>query len=243
MLHAQRTPGGRCPIKVNIRLSLTLSALLLGCAAAVPAQSLPSEFESWNEIQLIVPLIRDKNSKGKMVDKVTATFSGISRIGRNPVRPLDSRVSATIDYRVNKYLSLMAAVLYRRDELTPRVDRYETRLDLGFVLTKTWGNFTFRDRNVIEHRFRNSRKDINVYRNRGQISYSIKHKNKELFAPFVANEGYYDLTNKLWSQNEFHAGISRRLNKRTVLDVAYTRNDSRPFNANALNLTLKIKLR
>ena len=79
--------------------------------------------------------------------------------------------------------------------------------------------------------------------NRGQISYSIKHKNKELFAPFVANEGYYDLTNKLWSQNEFHAGISRRLNKRTVLDVAYTRNDSRPFNANALNLTLKIKLR
>ncbi len=243
MLHDQRTPGGRCPIEVKIRLSLILSALLLGCAAAVPAQSLPSEFESWNEIQLIVPLIRDKDKKGKMVDKVTATFSGISRIGRNPVRPLDSRVSATVDYRVNKYLSLMAAVLYRRDELTPRVARFETRLDLGFVLTKTWGNFTFRDRNVIERRFRNSRQDINLYRNRGQISYSIKHKNKELFAPFVANEGYYDLTNKLWSQNEFHAGISRRLNKRTVLDVAYTRNDSRPFNANALNLTLKIKLR
>ncbi|MBX7055663.1 MAG: DUF2490 domain-containing protein, partial [Pyrinomonadaceae bacterium] len=165
------------------------------------------------------------------------------RIGRNPVKPLDSRIAAVLDYRVNKYLSLMGAVLYRRDELTPRVDRYETRLDLGFVLTKTWGNFTFRDRNVIEHRFRNSRKDINVYRNRGQISYSIKRKGKELFAPFVANEGYYDITNKVWSQNEFHAGISRRLSKRTVLDVAYTRNDSRPFNANALNLTLKIKLR
>ncbi len=227
---------------MKIRLLLILS-LLTVCAVAGSAQSLPSEFESWNEIQLIVPLVRDKDSKGKTFDRLTATFSGISRIGRNPVKPLDSRIAAVLDYRVNKYLSLMGAVLYRRDELTPRVDRYETRLDLGFVLTKTWGNFTFRDRNVIEHRFRNSRKDINVYRNRGQISYSIKRKGKELFAPFVANEGYYDITNKVWSQNEFHAGISRRLSKRTVLDVAYTRNDSRPFNANALNLTLKIKLR
>lgn len=227
---------------MRIRLSLLISALLLGCAAGA-AQSLPSEFESWNEVQLIVPLVRDKDSKGKSVDRLTAIFSGISRVGRNPVKPLDSRVAAALDYRVNKYFSLMGAVLYRRDELTPRIDRYETRLDLGFVLTKTWGNFTFRDRNVIEHRFRNSRKDINIYRNRGQVSYSIKHKNKELFAPFIANEGYYDLTNKLWSQNEFHAGISRRLTKRTVLEAAYTRNDSRPFNANALNLTLKIKLR
>ncbi|MBX7053772.1 MAG: hypothetical protein K1X36_02370, partial [Pyrinomonadaceae bacterium] len=104
---------------MKIRLLLILS-LLTVCAVAGSAQSLPSEFESWNEIQLIVPLVRDKDSKGKTFDRLTATFSGISRIGRNPVKPLDSRIAAVLDYRVNKYLSLMGAVLYRRDELTPR---------------------------------------------------------------------------------------------------------------------------
>jgi hypothetical protein len=108
--------------------------------------SLPSKFQSWNELQLIVPLKRKEDSSGKKVDLVTATFTGILRIGRKNWDFIDNRYGVTLDFRVNKYFSLMTAALYRKDELVVNRRNYETRLDLGFVVSKTWKNFSFKDR-------------------------------------------------------------------------------------------------
>ncbi len=214
-------------------------------SVAVFSQSapLPSQFQSWNEVQLIVPLVRSKDAKGKSIDKVTATFNGILRVGRSNLDFLDNRMGATIDFRVNRYLSLFTATLYRKDELAVNARRYETRFNVGAAFSKTWRDFSFRDRNMFEHRFRNGRNDLNLYRQRIQVSRPVKYKEKELFAPFVSEEGYYDLDSKTWIQNEFYAGITRRLNQKTSIDIAYLRSDSRPVNVNGISLNLKIRLR
>ncbi len=212
-------------------------------AAFSQTKPLPSAFQSWNEVQLILPLVRSKDSKGKNIDKVTATFNGIARVGRKNLDFLDDRAGLTLDFRVNKYLSLLTGALYRRDELIENVRRYETRLDFGATLSKTWRDFSFRDRNMLEHRFRNGRADINLYRQRIQASYPINHKNKIIFSPFVSEEGYFDLSSKIWLQNEFFSGITRVINRKTSIDIAYVRNDSRPVNVNGLSLNLKIRLK
>ena len=51
--------------------------LFLGAPVFAQARS---EFQEWNEVQLIYPLVQGKDAKGKTVDKVTATFSGIARL-------------------------------------------------------------------------------------------------------------------------------------------------------------------
>jgi hypothetical protein len=229
---------------MNIKLLLiSLFSFFLFSHTALSQTSLPEKFQSWNEVQLIVPLARKKDSKGKTVDRVTATFSGILRIGRKNWDFLDNRYGVTLDFRVNKFLSLMTATLYRKDELVVNRRNYETRLDFGFVATKTWKKITFKDRNMYEHRFRNSRSDTNLYRNRLNISYPIKHKEKEIFSPFISEEGYLDLKTKKWVQNEFYAGITRKLTPKISLDLAYVRNDSSPTNVNGFSTSLKIKLR
>lgn len=227
-----------------MRLWFILSVILL-CSAADFSQAapLPSQFQSWNEIQLITPLVRGKDAKGKTIDKVTATFNGILRIGRSNLDFLDNRAGAAIDYRVNRHLSLLTSILYRKDELVTNVQRFETRLDLGATIFKTWRNFYFRDRNVFEHRFRSRRLDTNVYRQRFQASHPVKFGKKEIFAPFISEEGYYDLHSKSWILNEFFVGFTRRLTSRTSIDIAYIRADFRPVNVNGISLNLKIKLR
>ncbi len=227
-----------------MRFAFILVVIFLSAAAAFAQTApLPSQFQSWNEVQLIVPLLRAKDGKGKSVDKATATFNGIARVGRSSLDFLDNRAGATIDFRVSKYVSLLTAVLYRRDEIVKNVPRYETRLGFGATFSKTFRGFTFRDRNMFEHRFRGGRIDTNLYRQRIQVSRPVKFHKKELFSPFISEEGYYDLRSKSWVQNEFYAGISRRIDARTSLDIAYVRSDTRPVNVNGVSLSLKFKLR
>jgi hypothetical protein len=229
---------------MNTNLYLAaLFSLFLFSQTSFSQTSLPSKFQSWNEVQLIVPLARKKDSKGKSIDKVTATFTGILRIGRKNWDFIDNRYGVTLDFRVNKFLSLMTGALYRKDELVVNRRNYETRLDFGFIASKTWKKITFKDRNMYEHRFRNSRVDTNLYRNRLNISYPIKYKEKEIFSPFISEEGYFDLKTKKWLQNEFFAGITRKLTPKISLDLAYIRNDSSPTNVNGFSTSLKIKLR
>lgn len=221
-------------------------AKLIFFAAVVHSQTappLPSAVQSWNEVQLIVPLVRSKKANGKVTDKITAIFNGTFRFGRKTFDFLDDRAALSLDFRVNKYFSILAGGMYRREEIVKTAPHIESRLQTGANFTITRHKFTFRDRNLYEHRFRGGRRDLNVYRQRIQMSYSVKRADKELFAPFISEEGYYDLNLGTWFSNEFYIGISRALNKKISLDIAYLRNDTRPVNVNGLSLALKIKLR
>ena len=218
-----------------------LCVVLLVAALTGFSQERPSVFQSWNEVQLIVPLARITDGEGKSVDKVTAIFLGVARFGRDDVT--DARAGIELHFRANKYLTFVTGALYRRDEVVENTRQYETRLDVGATFSANWKQVSFRDRNFYEYRVRSGRNDISVYRNRLQVSFPLKHKDKVLFSPFLSEEVFYDLSSNSYNSNELFLGITRRLNSRTELDIAYIRNDTAPANVNGLSLNLKITLR
>src|SRR4030095_12403477 len=144
---------------------------------------------------------------------------------------------------INKHFSMYACLLYRRDEIVKYNPHIEKRLDIGPTFSTTWKKFTIRDRNMYEHRYRNGRVDTDFYRQRFQISRPFTHKGKTLFSPYLSEEVYFEIHARQWVQSEFYAGISRRLNNYSVLEIAYIRNDVKPVNNNGLSLTLRVKVR
>ncbi len=229
---------------MKTRFLLFLSIILF-CSSFTYSQTpvKDSVFQSWNEVQLILPVVTRKDAKGKNFDRATASFNGVLRIGRKNLDFLDNRIGVTIDFRVNKYVSMVTGALYRKDELAVNRRNFETRFNIGAVFSKTWRGFTFRDRNMYEHRFRNSRSDTNLYRQRFQVSYPIKREKKDFFAPFISEEGYYDLRLCKWVQNEFFVGVTRKINPKTSIDLAYIHSDNQLVNVNGVSINLKIRLR
>jgi hypothetical protein len=218
--------------------------LLFALPAFTPAQAI-SEFQEWNEVQVIYPLLQGKDKKGKTIDKVTATFSGIVRFGqKNLGEFVDSRAGLTLDFRLNKFVHLYGAYQYRTDEALPNARGYEQRLSAALGLERTWKKFTFKERNMYERSFRVNRTDSNRYRQRFQVSYSITDKEKkELFAPYVSEEGYWDLDAHSWARNEFYVGITKKFTKHFSADFYYIRLDILPVNANGIGTTLKFKIK
>ncbi len=156
---------------MRTQILLIFVALFLFANTAFPQTSaLSSDFQSWNEVQLILLLVSAKDAKGNSFDKVTATLNGVLRIGRRNFDFLDNRIGTTVDFRVNRHLSLLTGFLYRKDELVKNRRRYETRFSVGATFFGAWRGFAFRDRNMFEHRFRNSRNDPDLYRQRVQVS-------------------------------------------------------------------------
>lgn len=219
--------------------------VLIGVCNEVYAQgpSTGGVFQSWNELQVIVPLIRTKGTDGKKVDRLFATFSGTMRFGRRPVEDVDDRAGAMFEVRIRKYLYLVSGVTVRRDEIVNNVPRSETRLDLGATFVKSLDGFNVKDRNLFERRFRSGRSNTSFYRNRLQVAHPVRREGKVLFTPFISNEVYYDLTEGRWAQNEFFAGVSRALSRKVSLDIAYLRNNTKPVNANGIGLALRIDFR
>lgn len=225
---------------------LLLFLILIGgfSAYAQSPSSTRTEFQEWNEVQLIYPIKQGKDKKGKTFDRVTATFSGIFRFGQNNLSEVvDSRAGLTLDFRVNKFVHAYAGYQYRSDEALPHARGYEQRLSFALGLEKTWKNFTFKERNMYEHSFRVHRTDSNRYRQRFQVSYSIRKKDKELFAPYVSEEGYWDLDAHSWVRNEFYAGITKKFTKKVSADFYYIKLDILPVNAHGIGTTLKIRLK
>jgi hypothetical protein len=218
--------------------------LLLFAAPVLTAAQAKSEFQEWNEIQVIYPLLQGKDKKGKTIDKITATFSGIVRYGqKNLGEFVDSRAGLTLDFRLNKFVHLYGAYQYRSDKALPNTRGYEQRMSGALGLERTWKKFTFKERNMYERSFRVNRTDSNRYRQRFQASYSITKKGKELFAPYVSEEGYWDLDAHSWARNEFYVGFSKKFNNHFSADFYYIRLDILPVNANGIGTTFKFKIK
>jgi hypothetical protein len=226
---------------------LLLSFFILFLGVPVLAQtstSARSEFQEWNEVQIIYPLLQGKDKKGKTIDRITATFSGIVRFGqKNLSEFVDSRAGLTLDFRANKFVHLYTGYQYRTDEGLPNTRGYEQRFNTALGLEKTWKKFSFKERNMYEHSFRVNRTDSNRYRQRLQFSYSLTKDKKELFAPYVSEEGYWDLDAHNWVRNEFYVGITKKFTKHFSADFYYIRLDILPVNANGIGTTLKFKIK
>src|SRR4051812_31778963 len=104
---------------------LFLCGLILAGTYTVFLQDRPSVFQSWNEVQLIVPVERSTDAAGKSVDKITAIFNGIGRFGRKD-DVTDARAGAELNFRANKHLTFVTSALARGDEVVENHRHYET---------------------------------------------------------------------------------------------------------------------
>ena len=231
----------RVPVPSFVSLSLIVIFLFVG---AVHPQA-PGDFQVWNETTLVFPVLKTKDEQGKDVDRLSLLTFGTLRLGQNRLYPVDARVGAGFDLRLNKYFNFSPTYVYRRGEALRDRREYEHRLRFDLTVGNKWKNFSLRDRSRVEYRIRNSRGDSVRYRNKLTFAFPVKYKDKEIFSPFVAEEWYYDFTAKEFTTNEISAGITRKLNSNTSADIFYVRRD---FNngqlryVNGIGVNLKIRI-
>jgi len=217
------------------------------CLSPVLSQTVTdnTDYQFWNETQLIFPLVKTEDDSGKTTDKLSVFLNGNLRVGRNIRHFVDERIGFGFNYRYNKYVSLTPSYIYIAQQPAAGVKQYESRLRFAVSLENSWRKFSVDDRNLVEYRFRNNSSDSVRYRNKLRFLYPIKKDKKELFVPFAANEIYYDFQAKTFSRNEFSVGLSRKLNTNITTDFFYllrTNKSDSPKQLNVFGVNLKIKI-
>ncbi len=225
-----------CSYSHLTRFGLALS-VVFAVAGTIDAQTnrVPkSDFQSWNDLQVAVP----------MTKKVDFTLQLTGRFGDNVSQIVDQRYGPGWVFRPNKYLSLNAFYFHR--EARPPNGRHEReeRLTLGATVRFPVGKFTASDRNWFERRWREPQVDAWRYRNRVQIEHPFTVEKKK-FTWFVSDEVFYDWSLHAWPRNRFFAGITHPFNKHLTLELYYARqNDgrTRPGDLNIIWSAWRVKL-
>jgi len=231
-------------MKINFLLLALIIFFCLNSGFSQTAQP-ETDFQIWNETQLIFPIVKEKDRQGKQTEKVLFFVSGSFRFGRKLPRPVDERIGFGFDFKVNKYLTLSPSYLYRAAQPFQSRKEYENRLRFAVNLEKKWKTFSLRDRNLVEYRIRHSRADSVRYRNKFQFTYPILKNKKEIFSPFAANEVFYDFREKSFTRDEISLGVSRKLNKNQTIDFYYllqVNKSSALKYLNVFGVNLKIKV-
>jgi hypothetical protein len=230
-----------------MKISLFVSFFILFCAVQTFSQTTApeSDYQFWNEVQLTFPLIKEKDSKGKEIDKLSFFLVGNLRIGQNLRRFVDERIGFGFDYKLNKNVSFTSNYLYAAAQPSRNRREFESRLRFAATLEKKFEKFSVKDRNLFEYRIRNSRANSSRYRNRLTFAFPVQKEKKEIFTPFVSNEIFYDFSQKNFSRNEFSAGITKKLSGNLTTDVFYLWRRNRGSvlrNVNVVCVNLKIRI-
>ncbi|MGI9055748.1 MAG: DUF2490 domain-containing protein [Pyrinomonadaceae bacterium] len=196
-------------------------AFIILTAISVSAQSAPErDTQLWNEFTVSIPI-------KSTADKLSVFVSGGLRIGQNLRHFIDERIVAGFEYKFNKYFSYSSSYLYRAGQPFKNRKEYEHRVRFDLSIENKWKKFSLKDRNRVEYRMRQSRSDSVRYRNKIQLKIPVKKDGREIFAPFVADEPFYDFSVKKFTRNEFSAGISKKFNKNFSADFYYILQNNR----------------
>jgi Protein of unknown function (DUF2490) len=212
-----------------------LLAACLAFGAAAQTNLVPThDLESWNDLQITVPI----NKKNDF------TAQGTIRFGDNISQPVDERLGVGWVFKVHKYLSFLPSYFHR--EARPPNGKHETeeRLTLGATLRFPVGKFTLMDRNLFEHRWRNPQVNAWRYRNRLQLEHPFRI-DKTKFTLFFFDEVFHDWSLHVWPRNRFSVGVMHSFNPHLTLEVYYTRqNDgrTRPGDLNIIWTTWRVHL-
>jgi hypothetical protein len=224
----------RCP-----DLFVLVFVFVLVCAdgearAQTPSQVPKADTETWNDLQLTIPLTR----------QVDFLVQGTVRIGGNLTTPVDERWGFGFNYKAQKYITLNE--LYFHREATPPNGRheYEDRLSFGATLNIPVGRFTLVNRNWFERRWRHPQVDAWRYRDRVRLEHPFK-LHKQQFTYFVSDEVFYDWSLHDWVRNRFGVGANHAFNKHFTLEVYGMRqNDgrTRPGDINIMGTVMRFRL-
>lgn len=160
-------------------------------------------------------------------------------------RLVDERVGLGVAFILNKHVAIQPRYFFVARQPFTGGTNYEHRLILETIFRIFPGRFTLTDRPRIERRFRLSREDAWIFRNRFQVEYPVRIVGRE-FRPFVSNEVYYDTGAHAWTRHRFFIGVIKALDKRVTGEFFYLRqNDgrSRPGDLHVIGTLLRIKLR
>ena len=205
-----------------MRESLTKALLLLITLLFLPikhskAQSTDTDdIVNWNDVTLILPLIKEN-------DRLSMSFSGVLRIGRNLRRPIDERGSFSLAYRINKHFSTSIGYLYRRSRLTEQPSQFEHRLTFSLLTEKKLENIALKNRLTTFYQIRHSNSNLLIQQNRIQLSFPIKKGKEELFSPFIADGVFYNFQTKKLFRNDIFLGITKNFTKELSADFFYIR--------------------
>ena len=204
-----------------------------------------SDFQIWNETVVSIPLVKTKDKDGKESEKLSFLVFGVLRFGQNLTRSVDNRIGFGFDIKLNNLITLSPTYLYRGGEPFRSRKEYEHRVRFDLTLEKKWKSFSIKDRNRLEYRIRNSRSNAVRYRNKFTLRIPVYKDGKEIFAPFVADEPFYDFSARAWSANEFSAGISKKFDKNVSAEFFYLLKNNRGNSLkyiNAFGVNLKFKI-
>ncbi len=200
-----------------IKTILILFTLLLLPVKHLKAQDTDTDdIVNWNDVTLILPLTKE-------TDKLSISFSGVFRIGRNLKRSIDERIGVSLNHRINNHFSASIGYLYRRSRPTEQPSQFEHRLIFSLIAEKKLKNLTLKNRLTGFYQIRHSNSNLLIQQNRIQLSFPIKKKKKELFSPFVADGVFYNFQTKKLFRNDILLGVTKTFTKKLSADFFYIR--------------------
>ncbi|HEV8591520.1 MAG TPA: DUF2490 domain-containing protein [Pyrinomonadaceae bacterium] len=219
-----------------IRRTTNLLLILgsLAAFAAGPAAQDDEDFQSWNDVQLTVPM-------SKLVDfqtKVTMRF------GKNVTRLNDGRWQFGFVFKPTKSFSITPFFWLIRARNASGQFRTEHRLNLSASYRFPIKSFGLIHRSTLERRLR---QPANTWRYRPSLTFEKEIPESILHAAkfFVGDEVFYDSSTRKFSRNRFSIGINKTLTKQLSVDIYYMRqNDgfAHPGDLNAIWTAWRIKL-
>ena len=215
-----------------IRAILFMLAFAITCSAQTLLDRTDNQL--WTDVQLAIPVTKEFDFN----------LLGTLRLGRDIARPVDERVGAGFTYKAGKYVTI--APSYLHIGMQPFAGRrvWENRLTLPATFQFKAGKFTFRDRNQLERRYRNSGLKSWRYRNRFLVEHPVGPAKLGL-SLFIGDEVFYDWTVDRWVRNRFAVGGIKVFNKHFTQDFYYLRqNDgvSIPGDLNVIGTSLRFRL-
>ena len=205
---------------------------------AAAAQTAPdrSDTQSWNDIQLTVPLA----AKVDLVTKLTLRFGG------NLTKFSENRILFGFSFKPKKGLSI-TPFYWQANTKNPRTGKFSTehQLDVAAAYRIPVGKkYGITHRSIYEYRMQRSGNSWR-YRPLLGIDRTLPAKWLKNTKMFVTAEAFYDSKLRKWSRTRFTSGISHAFTKQLSLDLFYTRqNDgySRPGDLNVIGTAWKVRL-
>jgi hypothetical protein len=232
-----------------MKLSTPFLPLLLIVFATIDfGQSAPPEtdFQVWHETTFILPVVKAKDDKGKSFDRLSLLFIGSLRLGQNRLAPVDERVGGGFDLVLNKHFNVSPTYLYIAGQPARGRKEWEHRLRFDLTYTNKFKHFSIKDRNRVEYRIRHFRDDSVRYRNRFTVTVPVNRDGKEVFAPFIAAEPYYDFAAKEWSRIDVSPGVAKKFTDKLSGEFFYIWRRNRsglPRDVHGLGFNLKVRLK
>jgi hypothetical protein len=203
-------------------------------AVAAAAQDLQPEddFQSWNDVQITVPLTPKLDFQTQLT----------GRFGKNVTRLNDGRFQVGVVLKPHKSFSITPYYWYIRARNAASSFRDEHRWNLRFTYRFPVKPFGVSHRSTLEYRVRGTAKSWR-YRAGLSIEKDLKFIPKTKLV--ISDEVFYDSVPDRLSRNRFSVGINKAINNDLSLDLSYMRqNDglSRPGNLNVIWTALRVKI-